>query len=251
MEQKKITYKYVNTGHWMARCDHSDNIIEFNKNEFFKLSYLHREYIWIHEHVHLLYEVYDENECNRITDEIFLSRSKDSNDRAKRLRFIVDSHDMSDKSHWVAVAGFVLSLLTTAGSTTMSILNRRNSGYYALSDTDKELYVDELLSNAYQQSLLTDKKSARDLFWEQLSPYVARKKESTFPAWADNNPFVWEYIDKYSTLYRVNFEDVTPIQLEKHPQYIQYQKTLKTIGVIAVIVAVIVLIIVLIKTKKK
>ena len=256
MEKKKITYKYVNTGHWMARCDHSTNVIELNKREFFRLSPYYQEYIWIHEHVHLLCDEYDENECNNITDKIFVSRAKNDRDKARRLGFLMASADMSDTKSNIAVeaglaiASLVLSVLTTAGSTAGSIIGRRNSGYYAMSEADREIYVDELLAESYKESLLTDKYSARDIFWGKLSPYIARKKENTFTAWANKNPFVWSLIDSYSTQYRVNFDEVYPKQPEKHPDYQKVQNILDVAGSVALSLAVLMLLIVLYKTKK-
>lgn len=93
--EAKIEYRFADIGHWLARCDHSTNVIELNAVEFPKLSPLYRDYVWIHECVHLLYNVYDEEECNRITDEIFLSRAVSESDRRKRMSFIRASNERS------------------------------------------------------------------------------------------------------------------------------------------------------------
>ena len=105
MEEKQITYKLTDTGHWLARCDHSTNVIELNRRNFFKLSPMMRDYIWIHECVHLKYDVYDETECNRITDEIFISRAKNDSDRMERIKFVVSSHDSSKSNFWTMLVG--------------------------------------------------------------------------------------------------------------------------------------------------
>ena len=92
MEKTKITYRYADLGRLLARCDHASNVIELNAREFSRLSPLYQDYVWIHEHVHLLMEVYDEAKCNRITDEVFLLRATD--DLAERKKFVEESNSM-------------------------------------------------------------------------------------------------------------------------------------------------------------
>ena len=92
MEKTKITYRFADTGRWLARCDHSSNVIELNEREFARLSPLYQDYVWIHECVHLLMDVYDETRCNSITDEVFLLRATD--DLAERRSFIERSNSM-------------------------------------------------------------------------------------------------------------------------------------------------------------
>ena len=87
-----IKYRFADIGHWLARCDHSTNEIELHAVEYPKLSPLYKDYVWIHECVHLLYNVYDEEECNRITDEIFMQRASSSSDRRARAAFIQASN---------------------------------------------------------------------------------------------------------------------------------------------------------------
>lgn len=242
MEEKQIRHVFTDTGHWMARCDHSTNVIELNDKEFYKLSPLHQEYIWIHENVHLLYDVYDEAECNRITDEIFLSKSKSDRDRAERIRFIASSNDYG-KSNWVAA---LISAVVGIGTTiTSAIVGKRNSGYYSLSLNDRLTLVDMLLKESFEDSLLTDVQSARDIFWSAMEPMIARKKEKEFSAWAKKNDFVYDYIEKYEKLYDVPFEIITPIAYLKHPKY---KRIMISVGVVAIVLALIVLMLV---TRKK
>lgn len=92
MEKTKITYRFADTGRWLARCDHSSDVIELNEREFARLSPLYQDYVWIHECVHLLMDVYDETRCNCITDEVFLLRATD--DLAERRNFIERSNSM-------------------------------------------------------------------------------------------------------------------------------------------------------------
>lgn len=90
--EAQVKYRFADIGHWLARCDHSTNVIELHSVEYPKLSPLYRDYVWIHECVHLLYNVYDEAECNRITDEIFVQRATSERDRKERERFIQASN---------------------------------------------------------------------------------------------------------------------------------------------------------------
>ena len=93
--EAQIRYRYADIGHWLARCDHSTGIIELNRTEFPKLSPLYKDYVWLHECVHLLYNVYDEAKCNEITDMLFLQRACSRSDYRARQRFIERSNAIS------------------------------------------------------------------------------------------------------------------------------------------------------------
>ncbi len=94
MEKTQITYRFTDIGHWIARCNHDTDVIEINGDEFRKLSPLFQDYVWIHEHVHLLVNEYNEAQCNKITDEIFISRASSQEDLAQRKKFIERSNSM-------------------------------------------------------------------------------------------------------------------------------------------------------------
>lgn len=95
MEKQKITYQYADIGHWLARCNHQTNVIELNANEWDSLSPLMKDYIWVHECVHLLTDITDEAECNRMSDVIFIHRSRNARDRQQRLDFVTAANDLS------------------------------------------------------------------------------------------------------------------------------------------------------------
>lgn len=95
MEKQKITYQYADIGHWLARCNHQTNVIELNANEWDSLSPLMKDYIWVHECVHLLTDITDEQVCNSISDAIFLTRSRNARDRQRRLDFVTAANDQS------------------------------------------------------------------------------------------------------------------------------------------------------------
>lgn len=244
MEERQITYKLTDTGHWLARCDHSTNVIELNRRNFFKLSPMMQDYIWIHECVHLKHDVYDEAECNRITDGIFISRAKNDSDRLERIKFVVNSHDSTKSNFWTMLAGTLLSLGTSVATT--AIANGK-AGYYSLDVDARKTFVDGLLAEAFKASLLTDTQSVKNIFWDNMKPNIAKSREQVYSGWRKNNTFVDEYIEKYEQMYNFGFDEITPINKKAHPEY---QKMMKTIGAVALVLAVIVLIVVLIKTKK-
>lgn len=95
MEKQKITYQFADIGHWLARCNHQTNVIELNANEWDSLSPLMKDYIWVHECVHLLTDITDEQACNSISDAIFLTRSRNARDRQQRLDFVTAANDQS------------------------------------------------------------------------------------------------------------------------------------------------------------
>ena len=95
MEAQKITYQYADTGHWLARCNHATGVIELNSREFNSLSPLMRDYIWVHECVHLLSKERSESETNRMSDEFFVSRARNGRDRKRRLDFVAAANDQS------------------------------------------------------------------------------------------------------------------------------------------------------------
>ena len=93
--EKKIKYIYSDCGHWLARCNHNSNIIEINGIEFPNLSPLLQDYVWVHEHVHLLADVHDESKCNEIADAIFVKRSSSSSDLQARRNFLTCAYTMT------------------------------------------------------------------------------------------------------------------------------------------------------------
>lgn len=94
MEDAQIKYRFADIGHWVARCDHTRDVIELNEKEFWNLSPLFQEYVWIHECVHLLMDVYDEARCNAIVDKVFLSRAVSAKDKVDRMNFIGKSNSI-------------------------------------------------------------------------------------------------------------------------------------------------------------
>lgn len=93
--EKKITYQFADTGHWLARCNHNTKVVELNAREYASLSPMMQDYIWVHECVHLIADVHSEADCNRISDEIFISRARNGRDRLSRIDFVNAANDQS------------------------------------------------------------------------------------------------------------------------------------------------------------
>lgn len=113
--EKEMTYRFADTGHWLARCNHQSRVIELNSSEWGSLSPLMREYVWVHECVHLLCDLRSEAECNRITDEVFVSRARNTVDKAARERFVAAANNQNFNTRptpeWAMI---VLALLSAA-----------------------------------------------------------------------------------------------------------------------------------------
>lgn len=95
MENEKITYQFANIGHWLARCNHNTKVVELNAREYASLSPMMRDYIWVHECVHLIAGVRSEADCNRLSDEIFISRARSKRELAERSDFVAAANDQS------------------------------------------------------------------------------------------------------------------------------------------------------------
>lgn len=95
MGSRQITYQFAETGHWLARCNHNTNVVELNAREYASLSPMMKDYVWVHECVHLIADVRNESECNRISDEIFISRAKSKRELSERTEFVNAANDQS------------------------------------------------------------------------------------------------------------------------------------------------------------
>ena len=120
MENQKITYQFADIGHWLARCNHQTNVIELNANEWESLSPLMKDYIWVHECVHLLSGETSESDTNAMSDEIFISRARSERDRKRRQAFVAAANDQSftrvtspttDKAPWLLAALVIAAIL--------------------------------------------------------------------------------------------------------------------------------------------
>ena len=132
MEVKQIHSKFTDTGHWLARCNHDTGLIELNKRDFPRVSPMMQDYIWVHEYVHLLYDIHDENQTNAIADKIFISRAKNDSEKEQREAFVRNSSGMAMSG--IAVTAIV-GLVTTAVSLGIKAYTifgkaKEGTGYY-------------------------------------------------------------------------------------------------------------------------
>ena len=120
MEDQKIKYQFASMGHWLARCNHQTHVIELNANEWDRLSPLMKDYVWIHECVHLLADETSESDTNAMSDEIFISRARSERDRKRRVAFVAAANDQSftrvtspttDKAPWLLAALVIAAIL--------------------------------------------------------------------------------------------------------------------------------------------
>ena len=241
MEAKEITYKFTDTGHWLARCNHQTNVIELNRREFPRLSPMMRDYVWCHEYAHLLYDVYDENECNRITDAIFLSRATTPEEKRRRQEFIAHSEGFVYNGIAASAILTIASLAVDLGVKAYNIFkSAKDSGYYSLSATERGELLTGLIDASFKEASAGGK-SAKQIFWGYISqcPGV----ESSYDAFISNpeNYQARSYIAKCAAAYGFGFDTVLPVDWLAKPWV--------RIGLVAV--AVLVLTVVIIKKYRK
>lgn len=208
--EKVITYKFTDTGHWIARCNHQTNVIELNRREYPRLSPMMRDYTWIHEYVHLAYDVYDENECNRIADKIFIARAKTEKERRERQEFVANSGGLARSG--IAVSA-IIGLATTAISLGMKIYDyyqtAKESGYYALNSQERYELVSGLIKASFEEAKQGGR-SAQQIFWS----YIVQVEGvgSSYDAFINDqaNHLARSYIAKCEAEYGFKFDQVLP-----------------------------------------
>lgn len=204
MEAVKIHSRYADTGHWLARCNHDTGLIELNRRNFPRLDALMQDYIWVHEYVHLLYDVYDEAECNAIADKIFIDRAKNADDKAAREAFVRDSKG-ADAMSGIAVTAIV-GLATTAISLGVKGYqlwkkSQDSAGYYGLPEGERYLLAKELMKAAFEGAPDTGL-SAKDIFWGLMSQIAG---DADYDAWRAKNSFANGLVADYEKAYGRSF----------------------------------------------
>lgn len=216
MEIAKIHSKYSDTGHWIALCNHDTGLIELNRRDFPRLSALMKDYIWCHEYAHLLYDVYDEAQCNAIADQLFIERAKTPGERREREAFVRDSG--SSAVSGIAITA-IIGLATTAVSLGVKgykvfVKAKEGQGYYALSAGERYLLVKDLL-NASFEAARKGGSSAKDLFWSMMLQLPS--VEADYDAWLSNNSFANGYIAECEKAYGFSFTEMLPTSYWSKP----------------------------------
>ena len=219
MEIAKIHTQYADTGHWMARANHDTGLIELNRRDFPRLSPMTQDYIWVHEWVHLVYDIYDETQCNQIADKIFVSRAKTDSERREREEFIKNSFGIPYTSA-IAVTAIIgiASTVINLGIKAYKIFGQAKSeGYYALNSNDRYSLLSNLINASFEEARNSGGKSAKQIFWSYISqcPGV----EPTYEEFINNqaNHIARSYIGKCEVEYGFKFDTVLPVDFWSKP----------------------------------
>lgn len=208
MEASKIHSRYADIGHWLARCNHETGLIELNRRDFPRLTPLMQDYVWVHENVHLLYDVYDEDQCNAIADKIFVSRAQNAADREARIAFVNNSGDSA------AFSGIAITAIVGLASTAISLgakgyqlwkkSKASEAGYNGLSSGDRYLLAKELLKASFEAAPDAGL-SAKDIFWGLMSQISS---DADYEAWQSQNTYANGLVAEYEKAYGFGFSAV-------------------------------------------
>lgn len=216
MEVSKIHSRYTDTGHWLARCNHDSGLIELNRRDFPRLSPMMQDYIWVHEYVHLLYDLHDERETNAIADKIFISRAKTPGEKAQREAFV--SNGYGEPLSGIAITAIVgiASTVISLGIKAYQVFGqaKESGGYYGLSAGDRYLLVKELVGAAFAASVDSGM-SPQAIFWSQMSQCAG--VEPDYSSWLANNSFAKGIISEYENAYGRKFDKAAPVNWWNKP----------------------------------
>lgn len=240
MEISKIHSAFTDTGHWLARCNHDTGLIELNRRDYPRLSLMMRDYIWVHEYVHLLYNLYDEAQTNAIADKIFISRAKTPAERIEREAFVQNSGGEPMSGIAITAIVGIATTVISLGVKAYQVFGKAKevSGYYGLISGDRYLLVKELV-NASFGAAKNSGVSPQAVFWSQMSQCVGI--ESDYSAWLANNSFAKGIIAEYEKAYGRRFDVAAPVSYWSKP-VVKY-----SLAALAIIAAVLIFI----KIKKK
>ncbi len=201
----------------LARADHELNVIEVNKAAFYKLPPMMQEFVLCHEVCHLKHNEWDEDETNRLASRLFMERATSDADRRERNKFLsyLDGTDMSNITV-SAVLGIVSSAIGL-GTTIWGTIKQRNSGWYSWDGATQRSNLDVMLTQAFEQSRKTNKKSAAQIFWQQLQAYDFKDDSLDKFLSRSGNAWVSDRIAAYEKKYGFGFDAVTPIDLTAFP----------------------------------
>ncbi len=239
METKQITYTMTDTGHWLARCNHQSGVIELNRRDYPRLSPMMRDYIWVHEYVHLLYGIYDENECNRISDRIFISRGATENERSQRAAFVSRSAGFATSGVAVTAVAAVVSAVASLGSYIYGLFQEAKPvGYWALSNQKQKELLEGLIAASFNEASRGGV-SAKEVFWGYMSQIDGISQ--SFDEFLAKEIQAPKYFAAAEAKYGFNKETVLPVRWLQQPVVI--------IGLCVLLVAI--AIIVILKKKGK
>lgn len=220
METKEVNgikiREAVDLGPVIARADHRDGAIEVNRRIFYGLPPMVQEFVLCHEVCHLKYGEHDEAATNRHASRLFLDRANGEADRRSREDFLayIDGKEAEFTSPISVTA--ILSIITGAvslGTSVYGIIKNRNAGWYSWDDATKRANLETMLEAAFEESRKSSVLSAKDLFWQQLSPYDNKDSDTDRFLKRSDNAWVAQVIAKYEKRYGFKFDEVTPVDL--------------------------------------
>ncbi|MCQ2318485.1 MAG: hypothetical protein MJZ90_06155 [Bacteroidales bacterium] len=218
MEAGRIKVVWSDTGHWVARCSHESGVIELNRTEFPRLSPMMRDYVFVHEYVHLLCDEFDENRCNLITDEVFIRRGRSGADRRRRRDFVNRSNSDGPETDHLEPFLIVSAAVSAAAGIASTLVNvfrdPPKTGYYAMKKSERMKLVREFVDKAFQASLNTGDRSARDIFWEYMSQ--CGTGDANYTKWLVRNSFITRYIKEGEAKYGVGFGEVKGVDYTRY-----------------------------------
>ncbi|MBO7469696.1 MAG: hypothetical protein J6T81_06155 [Bacteroidales bacterium] len=216
----RIRAIYTDTGHWLARCNHDTGVIELNRRDFPRLSPLMKDYIWVHEYVHLLYGVYDEDRCNAITDEIFVRRGKTASKRQARINFIDKSKGSASVSGLSAetavdfginhAVNTIINYINDLSYNAAAFERNKNSGFNALSEDAQREVIDSYLRQSFRLARRSSDRSAYSFFMGKMKPLMTPLEISSYGHLVSKYDWILDDVYKYEQEYGVGFMEVTP-----------------------------------------
>lgn len=202
----------------LARADHELNVIEVNKAAFYRLPPMMQEFVLCHEVCHLKHHEWDEAETNRLASRLFMERATSDADRKERAKFLsyLDGTDGEYSNWWQAVLTAIPAAFNL-GTTIWGTIKQRNSGWYSWDDATQRSNLNVMLTQAFEQSRKTNKKSAAQIFWQQLQAYDFKDDSLDKFLSRSGNAWVSGRIAAYEKKYGFGFDAVTPIDLTAFP----------------------------------
>lgn len=218
-QKEEIKIREADLGPVIARADHWDGAIEVNKDIFYGLPPMVQEFVLCHEVCHLKHNEYDEGRTNALASELFMSRAADQADREDRARFLsfmdTECGGYSNLDP-VSITGIITSALSL-GLNIYGKIKSSNTGWYSWSTDVKESNLKTMLKTAFEQSRRTNKNSASEFFWAQLSQYDFKDADLAKFLSRSDNSWVNDKIREYEDTYGFGFYEVTPIDWKAFP----------------------------------
>lgn len=217
MEEKMTIIERADLGPVIARADHLNNAIDVNRRIFYAMPPMVQEYVLCHEVCHLRYNEWDEARTNRLACDLFMQRSANDDDRARRERFLsyLDGTGQSNISVSAIIAAATAAI--GLGTTIWGVIRERNAYWYSWDEATRRSNLDLLLTQAFEDSRRTSSQSAAQLFWDNMQSFTNKDEDLEEFLNRSGNEWVRPVIAGYENRYGFDFEEVTPIDITAFP----------------------------------